>query len=393
MEALLGPLEGLKIIEFAAVGPAPMCAMLLADLGATVLRIDRVTPVELGKERPLQYDLLLRNRTSIALDLKAPEGRAVAMDLLANADALIEGMRPGVMERLGLGPEVCLERNPKLVYGRMTGWGQSGPLADAAAHDLNYIAITGALDAIGRAGEAPSIPINLLGDYAGGSLFLALGILAALHESRDSGRGQVVDAAIVDGVGALMTSLFGMRAAGMWKLERGSNIADSGTPFYDVYACSDGKYISVAPIETRFFEELLRHLDIPLSQFPDRWDKQQWRRLRETLASKFLTRSRDEWAALLEGTDTCFAPVLTMDEAPTHPHAAMRGAFATINGIQQPAPAPRFSRSRPPPPTPPQATSRDEAFEALRMWLGTALYNELEQSGRLDAVHGSQSPQ
>lgn len=387
----MGPLDGLKIVEFAAVGPAPMCAMLLADLGATILRIDRVTPVELGSKRPLQYDLLLRNRASIALDLKTPEGRALAMDMVAHADALIEGMRPGVMERLGLGPDACLERNPKLVYGRMTGWGQTGPLADAAAHDLNYIAVTGALDAIGRAGQAPSIPLNLLGDYAGGSLFLALGILAALHESRRSGRGQVVDAAIVDGVSSLMTSLFGMRAAGMWELERGSNIADSGTPFYDVYACSDGKYISVAPIETRFFEEMLRRLDIPASEFPNRWDRQQWQRLRETLGAKFRSRSRDEWAALLEGTDACFAPVLTMDEAPDHPHAAARGAFTEIDGVRQPAPAPRFSRSKPSSPAPPQATTRDEALDMLRAWLGTARYGEIEQSGRLQAVHGSQS--
>ena len=387
----MGPLAGLKIVEFAAVGPAPMCAMLLADLGATVLRIDRVTPVELGSKRPLQYDLLLRNRDAVALDLKTTEGRALAMDMVAGADGLIEGMRPGVMERLGLGPDACLERNPKLVYGRMTGWGQQGPLADAAAHDLNYIAVTGALDAIGRSGQPPSIPINLLGDYAGGSLFLALGMLAALRESGQSGHGQVVDAAIVDGVSSLMTSMFGLHAAGLWELERGRNIADSGAPFYDVYACSDGRYVSVAPIETRFFEELLRRLDIPAAEFPNRWDRAQWPRLRQTLAAKFRTRTRDEWAALLEGTDACFAPVLTMAEAPAHPQAAARESFVEVEGVRQPMPAPRFSRTVPERPQPPRTTTRAQALEVLHSWLGAARYGELERSGRLQAVHGSQS--
>jgi crotonobetainyl-CoA:carnitine CoA-transferase CaiB-like acyl-CoA transferase len=385
----LGPLAGLKIVEFAAVGPAPMCAMLLADLGATVLRIDRVTTVELGSKRPLEYDLLLRNREVMALDLKAPEGRAMAMEVVAGADALIEGMRPGVMERLGLGPEQCFARNPKLVYGRMTGWGQKGPLADAAAHDLNYIATTGALDAIGRKDQPPSIPINLLGDYAGGSLYLALGILAALQEAGRSGKGQVVDAAIIDGVTSLMTSMYGLLGAGMWKLERGTNIADSGTPFYDVYACADGKYISVAPIETRFFEELLQRLDIPKEEFPNRWDRSQWSRLRETLAAKFRTRSRDEWCTALEGTDACFAPVLTMAEAPKHPHFAAREVFVDVGGVQQPRPAPRFSRNTPAMPTPPKTASREEALASLRQWFGAERYAQLEHGGQLAAVHGS----
>lgn len=384
----MGPLAGLKVVEFAAVGPAPMCAMLLADLGATVLRIDRSSPVELGAKRPLQYDLLLRNREVIALDLKSAEGRAMAMEIVTGADALIEGMRPGVMERLGLGPEECLERNPKLVYGRMTGWGQKGPLAQAAAHDLNWIAMSGALDAIGRAGQPPSIPINLLGDYAGGSLFLALGILAALRESDRSGKGQVVDAAIMDGVSSLMTSMFGMMAAGMWKPERGSNIADSGTPFYDVYQCADGKYVSVAPIETRFFEEMLDRLEIPRSQFPDRWDRAQWPRMRETLAAKFKTRTRDEWCQSLEGTDACFAPVLTMAEAPAHRHAAAREMFVEVQGVRQPIPAPRFSRSAPEMPKPPHTTSRDEALAALRDWFGGERFARVDESGKLAAVQG-----
>lgn len=385
----MGPLAGLKIVEFAAVGPAPMCAMLLADLGATVLRIDRVTPVELGSKRPLEYDLLLRNREVMALDLKTAQGRGMAMEVVAGADALIEGMRPGVMERLGLGPQECLARNPKLVYGRMTGWGQQGPLADAAAHDLNYIAVTGALDAIGRKGQPPSIPINLLGDYAGGSLYLALGILAALQETGRSGKGQVVDAAIVDGVTSLMTSMYGLLAAGMWKLERGTNIADSGTPFYDVYECSDGKYVSVAPIETRFFEELLERLEIPKSEFPNRWDRAQWPRLRETLAAKFRSRTRDEWCAQLEGTDACFAPVLSMGEAPGHPQAAAREVFVDVGGVRQPSPAPRFSRTVPELPKAPRAATRDDALAALRGWFGEGRFHELDQAGQLAAVHGN----
>jgi alpha-methylacyl-CoA racemase len=385
----LGPLAGLKIVEFAAVGPAPMCAMLLADLGAKVLRIDRVAPLELGSKRPLEFDLLLRNREVIALDLKSEQGRAMAMEVVAGADGLIEGMRPGVMERLGLGPEECFNRNPKLVFGRMTGWGQKGPLADAAAHDLNYIAVTGALDAIGRHGQPPSIPINLLGDYAGGSLYLALGILAALHESAQSGKGQVVDAAIVDGVTSLMTSMYGLLAAGMWKLERGTNIADSGTPFYDVYECADSKYVSIAPIETRFFEDLLTRLDISPADFPNRWDRTQWPRMRETLTAKFRTHTRAQWCELLEGTDACFAPVLTMAEAPNHPHAAQRQAFGEVGGVRQPMPAPRFSRSEPAQPTPPQTSNRQQALVAMRQWFGEDRYTHLEQSGHLHAVQGS----
>ncbi len=384
----MGPLAGMKIVEFAAVGPAPMCAMLLADLGATVIRIDRVTAVELGSKRPLQFDLLLRNRQVLALDLKTVQGREMAMEVVAGADALIEGMRPGVMERLGLGPKECLERKPKLVYGRMTGWGQTGPLAAAAAHDLNYIAVTGALDAIGRAGQPPSIPINLLGDYAGGSLYLALGILAALRESERSGQGQVVDAAILDGVTSLMTSMFGLLAAGMWKLERGANIADSGAPFYDVYECADGKFVSVAPIETRFFEEMLQRLKIPKGDYPNRWDRTQWPRLRETLAAKFRTRTRDEWCKTLEGTDACFAPVLTMAEAPHHPHSALRKMFVEVDGVSQPMPAPRFSRSVPELPKAPKLSTRDEALECLRGWFGEDRYTQLEQSGQLAAVQG-----
>lgn len=365
-----------------------MCGMLLADMGATVLRIDRATPVELGAKRPLQFDLLLRNRQVIALDLKSADARTTAMEIVANADALIEGMRPGVMERLGLGPEDCFRRNPKLVYGRVTGWGQTGPLSQAAAHDLNWIAMTGALDAIGRAGQPPSIPINLLGDYAGGSLFLALGMLAALREAGVSGKGQVVDAAIMDGVSSLMTSMFGLMAAGMWKNERGSNIADSGTPFYDVYACADGKYVSVAPIETRFFEVLLDILEIPRSEFPDRWDKSEWPRMREALAGKFRTRTRDDWCAVLEGSEACFAPVLTMTEAPGHPHASARNMYVEVDGVQQPMPAPRFGRTPASVPRAPRAATREEALGTLAAWFGKDTYGQLDAAGKLSPVQG-----
>ncbi len=387
----MGPLVGIKVIEFEAAGPAPMCAMLLADLGATVLRIDRTIPVELGAKRQLRYNLLLRGRHNVALDLKSKAGVQLAIELASKADVLIEGFRPGVMERLGLGPDHCFARNPRLVYGRMTGWGQEGPLAQSAAHDLNYIAITGVLDAIGRRGEPPSIPLNLLGDYAGGSLYLAVGILAALQERTRSGKGQVVDAAVVDGVTSLMTSLYGSLAAGTWKLERGSNITDSGTPFYNVYECADGKWISIAPIETRFFVELMKRIGIDPAEIPDRWDESKWPRTQELLVAKFKTRIREEWCQLLEGTDSCFAPVLTMAEAPRHPHMAARECLVDIDGVTQPAPAPRFSRTVPSTPVPPHKTTPEEAHLFLREWLGARRYDELSQFGTLDPVRTSYS--
>jgi alpha-methylacyl-CoA racemase len=385
----LGPLAGLKIIEFATVGPAPMCAMLLADLGATVLRIDRAVPVELGSKRPLRFDLLQRGRQLLTLDLKSDEGVALALELVSGADALIEGFRPGVMERLGLGPEICLANNPKLVYGRMTGWGQTGPLADAAAHDLNFIALTGALDAIGQFGQAPSIPLNLLGDFAGGSLYLALGILAALQETGRSGRGQVVDAAIVDGVMSLMTSLYGSLAAGMWQLQRGSNLQDSGAPFYNVYECADGKWVSIAPVEKRFFQELLKRIGIDEAEIPDRMDRSSWPHAHQLFAAKFKTRKREEWCALLEGSDACFAPVLSMAEVSSHPHMAERGVLVDVGGVRQPASAPRFSRTKPEMPAAPRPATRDEALASLHEWVGAARYAQLQASGTLNAVRGS----
>ncbi|HEX2826234.1 MAG TPA: CaiB/BaiF CoA-transferase family protein [Burkholderiales bacterium] len=376
----MGPLHGMKVVELAGIGPGPMCAMLLADLGATVLRVDRKQPVDLGTPRPLAYNLLLRNRHSIAVDLKQPDAVELVLKLVGQADALIEGFRPGVAERLGLGPDVCLARNAKLVYGRMTGWGQEGPLARAAGHDLNYIAITGALAAIGRKDQPPTPPLNLLGDYAGGSLYLAMGILAGIIEARQSGKGQVVDAAIVDGTANLMTSIYGLFGGGLASLERGTNSLDSGAHYYDVYQCADGEWISVAPIEGRFYADLLKVLEIAPETLGEQRDKKNWERAKTALAAKFKTKTRGEWVKLLEGSDACFAPVLSMAEAPKHPHLAARQTFIDVDGVTQPAPAPRFSRTVPETPTPPEAP---DAKRALEGWLATEEIAALQSSGVL----------
>lgn len=379
----MGPLQGVKCVEFAGIGPGPMCAMLLADMGATVLRIDRPTDAGLGIKRPLKHNLLLRNRKTIRLDLKRPAALALAFELIERADGLVEGFRPGVMERLGLGPEPCLARNPRLAYGRMTGWGQAGPLAQAAGHDLNYIALTGALDAIGRDGAPPTPPLNLLGDYGGGALYLALGLLAAILHARSTGRGQVVDAAIVDGTASLMTAIYGLRSAGLWRDSRGSNVNDSGAYFYDVYQCADGRWISVAPIEGRFHAELLRRLEIAPEAIGEQWDAQSWPRARQLLAERFRTRTREEWCALLEGTDACFAPVLSMAEAPAHAHLQARGTFVTLDGITQPAPAPRFSAT---PNAVPESAERAAAAPpsaALADWLPAERIRELAAAGTI----------
>jgi crotonobetainyl-CoA:carnitine CoA-transferase CaiB-like acyl-CoA transferase len=374
----MGPLKGTKIVELAGIGPGPLCAMLLADLGATVLRIDRKNPVELGSPRPLPYNLLLRSRRAVALDLKQPAAVALVLRLVSEADALIEGFRPGVMERLGLGPDVCLQRNPRLVYGRVTGWGQDGPLAHVAGHDLNYIALTGALHAIGRKGQPPTPPLNLLGDYAGGSLYLALGILAAMLEARSSGKGQVVDAAMVDGAASLMTSAFGLYAGGLMSLERGTNATDTGAYYYDVYECSDGKWISIASIEGRFHDELLRRIGVAPEEIGDQRDRGHWERARQTFTRLFKTKTRQQWCEVLEGSDACFAPVLSMAEAPQHPHLAARGTFMEIGGVVQPAPAPRFSRTKPETPTPPEAA---DGVRALEGWLRAEEIATLQASG------------
>ena len=379
----MGPLAGIKIVELAGIGPGPMCAMLLADMGATVLRIDRPGGSDLGLARPLRYDLLLRGRRSVAVDLKSADGQALALRLVERADGLIEGFRPGVTERLGLGPDDCLARNPRLVYGRVTGWGQDGPLAQAAGHDINYISLAGALHAFGRRGQPPTPPLNLLGDFAGGSLYLAFGLVCGMLEARRSGHGQIVDAAMIDGVASLMTAAVGAVAAGLSTHERGTNHLDTGAHFYNVYECAGGGWISVAPIEGKFYAELLRRLDIDPATMPPQMDRARWPEAQAQFAELFKTRTRDQWCALLEGTDACFAPVLTTDEAPDHPHNAARGTYVEIDGIVQPAPAPRFSRTVPGLPIPPQPSGPEQAEAALAAWLDPDEIAALKAAGTL----------
>jgi alpha-methylacyl-CoA racemase len=312
----MGPLAGTKIVEFTGIGPAPLAATLLADMGATVLRIDRVAPADLGVPVADEHEFTRRSRAVLNLDLKQPQAIELVLRLIDGADALIEGFRPGVMERLGLGPDVCLSRNPKLAYGRVTGWGQEGPLAQAAGHDLNYIALTGALHAIGRAGQKPTPPLNLVGDYGGGALYLVTGLLAAIISARVTGAGQVVDAAMVDGVLSLMTPIYAMQAGGRMSAPRGENQLDSGAYYYEVYECADGQFISIAPIEAKFHAELLRLLEIDPASMPEQRDRAGWARWKELLTARFRTRTRDDWCRILEGSDACFAPVLSMTEAP-----------------------------------------------------------------------------
>ncbi|WP_320785111.1 CaiB/BaiF CoA-transferase family protein [Streptomyces sp. CRN 30] len=335
-----GPLTGVRVLELAGIGPGPFAAMLLADLGADVVRVDRPGGPGLGVAP--EHDLTGRNKRSVIVDLKDPGGPARVLDLAARADALIEGYRPGVAERLGIGPGPCHARNPRLVYGRMTGWGQDGPLARRAGHDIGYIALTGTLGMIGAADGPPAVPANLLGDYAGGSLYLVVGVLAALHHARVTGTGQVVDAAIVDGTAHLSAMIHGMLAAGGWQDRRGVNILDGGCPFYGTYATSDGGYMAVGALEQRFYEEFMTLLGLP-ERVPDRDDPARWEALRAAIAARFATRTRDEWTALFEGSDACVAPVLSLREAPHHPHLAARATFTDHGGAVQPAPAPRFS--------------------------------------------------
>ena len=372
----MGTLSGYKIVEFAGIGPAPMCAMLLADMGADVLRIDRAEDAALGISLDAKYSLLSRGRKSVAIGLKKPEGVAAAMKLVENADALLEGFRPQVMERLGLGPDECLKRNPKLIYGRMTGWGQEGPLAHAAGHDINYIALSGVLASIGRRGEAPVPPLNLVGDFGGGGLYLALGVVAGLLEAQKSGKGQVVDSAMVDGAASLLTAIYGMHASGMWSNTRGDNILDTGAHFYDVYETKDGEYVSIGSIEPKFYAELLKRSGLEGQEMPRQMDRKAWPDLKEKFAALFKTKTRDEWCKIMEGSDICFAPVLSMAEAPSHPHNIKRGTFVEVEGVVQPGPAPRFSRTpskiqRPP------AKPGEHTEEALREWGFSA--SELEK--------------
>ena len=360
----MGPLAGVRIVEFAGIGPAPLAAMLLADMGATVLRIDRTAPADLGVPMAEEHEFTLRSRAVLNLDLKKPEAIELVLRLIEGSDALVEGFRPGVMERLGLGPDICLRRNPKLAFGRVTGWGQDGPLAQAAGHDLNYIALTGALHAIGRAGQKPTPPLNLVGDYGGGALYLATGLLAAIISARTTGVGQVVDAAMVDGALSLMTPLYAMQAAGRLNAPRGENLLDSGAYFYEVYECADAQFISIAPIEARFHAELLRLLEIDPAGMPPQRDKAGWERWKAVLAERFRGRTRDEWCRLLEGTDACFAPVLAMPEAHAHPHNKARSAFVDVGAFRHPAPAPRFSVTKAQPPRPPGSVPVAEALAA-----------------------------
>lgn len=365
----MGPLQGIRIVELAGIGPGPFAAMLLADLGAEVVRIDRPTPSGLGIKQSIKTDLTLRNRSTIALDLKSEAGRELTLSLIEKADGLIEGFRPGVTERLGLGPQECLARNPRLVYGRMTGWGQDGPLAQAAGHDLNYIAVTGVLDAIGRAGAAPTPPLNLVGDFGGGSMYLVMGLLAGILHARSTGQGQVVDAAIVDGAASLATSLFGRLAAGM-QGERGTNLLDSGAPYYETYQCADGKWISIAPIEAKFHAELCQRMEIDPAELGEQQDRASWPQAKQVFAQRFKQRSRDEWCALLEGTDACVAAVMSPEEAPSHPHLVARGTFINVDGILQPAPAPRFSLTPTGKPLAPRAPDEEATRALLERWLG-----------------------
>jgi alpha-methylacyl-CoA racemase len=347
----MGPLAGVTVVELAGIGPGPFCGMMLADMGAEVIRVDRADKVGGGDPDRPPADLNGRGRRSIAVDLKNPDGVGVVLDLVGRADALIEGFRPGVAERLGIGPDECLARNPKLVYGRMTGWGQDGPLATAAGHDINYIALAGALEPIGRRGQAPVPPLNLIGDYGGGGMLLAFGLACALFEAQRSGRGQVVDAAMVDGAAVLMTMFHALRAMGVWADERGTNMLDTGAHYYDVYETADGKYVSIGSIEPQFYAELLRLTGLEGEELPWQNDRAEWPALKERMAAIFRTRTRAEWCDLMEGTDVCFAPVLSIPEAVEHPHNAHRRTFVDVAGIPQPAPAPRFSR------TPPQISS------------------------------------
>jgi alpha-methylacyl-CoA racemase len=375
----MGPLKGVKVIELAGIGPGPMCAMLLADLGATVLRIDRPGATDLNLNRPLKYNLLLRSRETLAVDLKNPAGRDLVLRLIEKSDVLTEGFRPGVTERLGLGPDDCFKRNRKLVYGRMTGWGQDGPLSQAAGHDLNYIALTGALHAIGPQDAAPVPPLNLVADFGGGALYLAFGIVAALLEARQSGQGQVVDATMVDGVASLMTAFTGMLAAGITDTRRGANVLDGGAYFYQVYECADGEHISLAPIEPKFHAELLQRLGLDPADY-EQTDRAGWPSARDQLAAVFRTKTRAEWCALLEGTDVCFAPVLSLPEAVAHPHNTARGTFVDVAGVMQSAPAPRFSRTVPEKPTPPRPPNADAA---LAGWLDEKEIARLRAEGTI----------
>ena len=379
----MGVLSGIRVLEFEAIGPGPFGAMLLADMGADVIRIDRpVAPADLGpRTSGPRIDITGRGRRSVTLDLKQPQALTAALELIARADVVIEGFRPGTMERLGLGPDVALARNPRLVYGRMTGWGQTGPLADRAGHDLNYIALSGVLSGIGPAGGKPVPPLNLVGDYGGGGMLLALGVLAALLNVQRGGPGQVVDAAMIEGAAQLGSVVWGLIAAGHWQEERGSNLLDGGTPWYDTYRSSDGHYMAVGAVESRFYAELLGKLGLADAALPQQHDRSGWPRLRASFEAAFASRSRDEWCTIFEGSDACVAPVLGFSEAPNHPQHRARGSFVEVAGVIQPRPAPRFSST--PSAHPKAAPARGEhGAAALRDWaFDAAAIERLRQQG------------
>ena len=369
---MAGPLAGVKVLELEAIGPAPFAGMLLADMGADVLMVDRPASSGLGLKRERWYDVMLRGKRSVTLDLKASSGTQAALELITRADVLIEGFRPGVMERLGLGPDVALKANPRLVYGRMTGWGQEGPLGPRAGHDINYIALAGVLNAFGRRGQAPVPPLNLIGDFGGGGMFLAFGVACALLETRRSGHGQVVDAAMVDGTAILAAMFSGFLAGGQWSEERGANILDTGAPWYDVYETADRKYVAIGAIEDKFFAELAARLK--LLDLPPQHDRSQWPKMRQRFAETFKSKSRDEWCRVFEGADACFAPVLSWSEARSHPHSIARSAYVNVANVDQPAPAPRFSRTGTSVPQPPPERGQggrgalaDWGFDATQM--------------------------
>jgi alpha-methylacyl-CoA racemase len=343
----MGPLKGYRVIEMAGIGPAPFCAMMLADMGAEVIRVDRREKADLGLDRAPAYEVMHRGRKTIAVDIKKPEAVEIVKRLVKDADAIIEGFRPGVMERLGLGPDELSKVNPRIVFGRMTGFGQEGPLAARAGHDINYIALAGVLNHLGRAGERPAHPLNLVGDFGGGGMYLAFGVVCAMLEAQRSGKGQVVDAAMVDGAASLMAMFHGMWSEGIWREERGTNMLDTGAPWYDVYETKDAKFVSIGSIEARFYADLLGRLGLANEALPKQHDRAGWPVLRARFAEIFKSKTRSEWETVFEGSDACFSPVLAISEVTQHPHNAVRSTFITRDGVQQPAPAPRFSRTRP----------------------------------------------
>jgi alpha-methylacyl-CoA racemase len=383
----MGPLAGYRIIEMAGIGPAPFAAMLFADMGAEVIRVDRREAADLGLPgREPKFDVLHRGRRSVAVDVKAEAGREVVKRLVAKADAVIEGFRPGVMERLGLGPDVLMAMNQKLVFGRMTGFGQDGPLSQAAGHDINYIALAGVLHCIGRKGEAPVPPLNLVGDFGGGGMFLAFGVVCALLEAQKSGQGQVVDAAMVDGSATLMALMYGMFSQGVWKDERGVNVLDTGAPWYNTYQTRDGKWLAVGAIEKRFYEEFVERLGLKLGDLPKQHDRKGWPDLQRTFAETIASKTRTEWERIFEGSDACVAPILSLGEVAEHPHNAARATFSKRDGVLQPAPAPRFSRTVPDMGVPPRQPGADTDSVFADFGFAAAEIESLKTAGVIGAA-------